>query len=116
MNRQKSYTPKEREFARSLVKSEEIKSALNTKIIFRVKTNHITLKIRQPKKLAQMRGAKVAASLDRLYADGASAEKALHTKECEQTNKGRIESGLEPWDFKKFMNKKSTRENRRRRN
>ena len=71
-------------------------------------------KVRQPKKLAQQRGAKVAASLDRLYTDGKSTFAALETAEWERDNSVRISQGLEPFTFKKWKNKKSTRENRRR--
>ena len=69
-------------------------------------------KVRQPKKLAQRKGAKVAASLDKLYSDSKHAVSALETKEWERDNSARIENGLEPLDFKKWKNKKSTRENR----
>lgn len=71
-------------------------------------------KIRQPKKLAQQRGAKVAASLDKLYADGKSTFAALETAEWERDNSVRTGQGLEPLTFKKWKNKKSTKENRRR--
>lgn len=71
-------------------------------------------KVRQPKKLAQQRGAKVAASLGRLYYDGSSTSAALETQEWERDNSVRISQGLEPFTFKKWKNKKSTKENRRR--
>ena len=70
-------------------------------------------KVRQPKKLAQQRGAKVAASLGKLYADGKGTSAALETAEWERDNSVRIAQGLEPFTFKKWKNKKSTRENRR---
>ena len=70
-------------------------------------------KIRQPKKLAQKNGAKVAASLDKLYADGKGTFAALETAEWERDNSVRITQGLEPFTFKKWKNKKTTRENRR---
>ena len=70
-------------------------------------------KIRQPKKLAQKKGAKVAASLDKMYSDGAHAASVIETNEWERDNSVRVAQGLEPFTFKKWKNKKSTRENRR---
>lgn len=73
----------------------------------------IATKVRQPKKLAQKKGAKIAASLDKMYSDGAHAASAIETNEWERDNSVRVAQGLEPFTFKKWKNKKSTRENRR---
>lgn len=73
----------------------------------------VTTKVRQPKKLAQAKGAKVAASLDKLYTDGSRTIASLETAEWERDNSVLVAKGLEPLTFKKWKNKKTTRENRR---
>lgn len=70
--------------------------------------------IRQPKKLAQSRGAKVAGSLDKLFSDSRAAQSALNTKEWEKTNVERKANGLDPWTWEKYINKQNTRNSRRR--